>query len=171
MVEQILQTILEEIKGVKKEIQETKTELRSEIQQSEKGLREEMQEMKQELREEMQEMKQELREEMQEMKQELRGEMQEMKQELREEMQEIKQELLSEMDKRFTKQSKEIAQELQQMMILQERRNNEFHERLTKLEEGQKEILLEIRKIQTEIGWYKYKISKLEYVQGLENLG
>lgn len=149
MVEQILQTILEEIKGVKKEIQETKTELRSEIQQSEKGLREEIQEMKQELREEMQEMKQELREE----------------------MQEIKQELLSEMDKRFTKQSKEIAQELQQMMILQERRNNEFHERLTKLEEGQKEILLEIRKIQTEIGWYKYKISKLEYVQGLENLG
>ncbi len=138
MVEQILQTILEEIKGVKKEIQETKTELRSEIQQSEKGLREEMQEMKQELREEMQEMKQEL---------------------------------LSEMDKRFTKQSKEIAQELQQIMILQERRNNEFHERLTKLEEGQKEILLEIRKIQTEIGWYKYKISKLEYVQGLENLG
>ena len=160
MVEQVLQTILEEIKGVKKEIQETKTELRSEIQQSEKGLREEMQEMKQELREEMQEMKQELR-----------GEMQEMKQELREEMQEIKQELLSEMDKRFTKQSKEIAQELQQIMILQERRNNEFHERLTKLEEGQKEILLEIRKIQTEIGWYKYKISKLEYVQGLENLG
>lgn len=160
MVEQILQTILEEIKGVKKEIQETKTELRSEIQQSEKGLREEMQEMKQELRGEMQEMKQELREEMQEIKQELRGE-----------MQEIKQELLSEMDKRFTKQSKEIAQELQQIMILQERRNNEFHERLTKLEEGQKEILLEIRKIQTEIGWYKYKISKLEYVQGLENLG
>lgn len=149
MVEQILQTILEEIKGVKKEIQETKTELRSEIQQSEKGLREEMQEMKQELREEMQEMKQELREE----------------------MQEIKQELLSEMDKRFTKQSKEIAQELQQMMILQERRNNEFHERLTKLEEEQKEILIEIRKMQTEIGWYKYKISKLEYVQGLGNLG
>ena len=92
-MEQLLQTILEEVKGVKKEIQETKQELHEEIQET--------------------------------------------KQEIHEEIQETKQELLGEMDIRFTKQSKEIAQELQQIMIFQERRNKEFHERLIKLEYAQ----------------------------------
>lgn len=137
-MEQVLQTILEEIKGVKKEIQETKTELCSEIQQSEKGLREEMQEMKQELREEMQE---------------------------------IKQELLSEMDKRFTKQSKEIAQELQQIIIQQQRRDSKFEKRLIKLEKEKKEILLDIRKMQTESKGFEYRISKIEDEQKLEKVG
>ncbi len=58
-MEKILETILEEIKGIKEEV------------------RNEMQEMKTELREEMQEMKTELREEMQEVKTELRAEMDE----------------------------------------------------------------------------------------------
>ena len=110
-MEQLLQSILEEVKGVKSEVQQVKTDLR--------------------------------------------GEMQDMKKELREE-------LLSEMDVRFAKQSKEIAQELQQILIQQQRRDNKFEERLIKLEEEKKEILLDIRKMQTEVKGHEYRISKLE---------
>lgn len=155
-LENMLQTILEEVKSVKVE------------------LRAEMQDMKQELRTEMQEMKQELRGEMQGMKQELRGEIQDVKTEILEVMdqklEETKTEILDVMDQKLEKtktelreeidsktnqQSKEIAEELQQIVIMQERRDDKFQRTVT-------EILKDIRKIKTQNKEHEYRISKLE---------
>ena len=59
-MEKILETILEEIKGVKEEVQE----IREEVKESKQELRDEMQEMKKELQDEMQDMKKELKTEL-----------------------------------------------------------------------------------------------------------
>lgn len=116
-MEQMLQTILEEIKGLKGEVQGIK------------------------------------------------GEVKDSKTELREEMQEMKTGMQEEMDKRFAKQSKEIAEELNKIVILQERRDNRLESKINLALEIQTEILKDIRKIKIEQKEYDYRISKLEYEQ------
>ncbi len=135
-MENMLQTILEEIRGVKEEV-----------------------------RNEMQEMKTELREEMQEMKTELREEMQEMKTELREEMQEMKTELRAEMDERFNQQSKEIGEELSNVVIFLERRDNELKELITGSMKVQNEILRELERNRAEHEAYNTRLHKIELTQ------
>ena len=135
-MEKILETILEEIKGVKEEV-----------------------------RNEMQEMKIELREEMQDMKTELREEMQDMKTELREELQEMKSELRTEMDERFTQQSKEIGEELSNVVVFLEKRDNELKELITGSIKVQNEILRELDRNRAEHESYDSRLHKIELTQ------
>ena len=139
-MEEVLNKIFEEIKGVKDEVKNVKA-----------GLREEVQGMKQELRNEMQEMKQELRNEMQEMKQELRNEMQEMKQEIFNEMD-------KKMDQKLDRQSKEIAQEFHNVIAYIEEKNR-------KQEKVNNEILNELKINRIEHKEMDLRISKLELNQ------
>ena len=139
-MEEVLNKIFEEIKGVKDEVKNVKA-----------GLREEVQGMKQELRNEMQEMKQELRNEMQGMKQELRNEMQEMKQEIFNEMDQ-------KMDEKLDKQSKEIAQEFHNVIAYIEEKNR-------KQEKVNNEILNELKRNRIEHKEMDLRISKLELKQ------
>lgn len=125
-MEEILNKIFEEIKGVKDEVKNVKV-----------GLREEMQGMGQELRNEMQEMKQELRNEMQEMKQEIFNEMD------------------KKMDQKLDRQSKEIAQEFHNVIAYieeknrkQEKVNNEILNELKRNRIEHKEMDLRISKLE-----------------------
>lgn len=120
-MEKVLETILEEIKGVKEEVRETK--------------------------------------------QELRNEMQEMKTELREEMQEIKTELRAEMDERFAQQSKEIGEELSNVVIFLEKRDNELKELITGSIKVQNEILKELEINRAEHESYNTRLHKIELTQ------
>ena len=95
-MEEILEMILTEIKGVKEEVKEVREEV--------KDIRADLEKTKIELREEMQVMKKELRQEMKEMKEEI----------------------YREMDYRFDKQSKEIAEELRNLTVYFEERNREI---------------------------------------------
>lgn len=131
-MEKILETILEEIKGVKEEVRE--------------------------IRGEVKDTKQELRGEMQEMKQELRGEMQEMREEL-------KTEILEEVDNKISQQSKEIAEELHQVVIFLEKRDNEVKATMNEALKIQTEMLKELTKIKVEHKEFDYRISKLEFSQ------
>lgn len=125
-MEEVLNKIFEEIKGVKDEVKNVKA-----------GLREEVQGMKQELRNEMQEMKQELRNEMQEMKQEIFNEMD------------------KKMDQKLDRQSKEIAQEFHNVIAYieeknrkQEKVNNEILNELKRNRIEHKEMDLRISKLE-----------------------
>ena len=125
-MEEVLNKIFEEIKGVKDEVKNVKV-----------GLREEMQGMGQELRNEMQGMKQELRNEMQEMKQEIFNEMD------------------KKMDEKLDKQSKEIAQEFHNVIAYieeknrkQEKVNNEILNELKRNRIEHKEMDLRISKLE-----------------------
>lgn len=125
-MEEVLNKIFEEIKGVKDEVKNVKA-----------GLREEMQGMGQELRNEMQGMKQELRNEMQEMKQEIFSEMD------------------KKMDQKLDRQSKEIAQEFHNVIAYieeknrkQEKVNNEILNELKRNRIEHKEMDLRISKLE-----------------------
>ncbi len=139
-MENILQTILEEIRGVKEDV------------------RNEMQEMRTELREEMQEMKTELREEMQEMKTEL-IELMDVK------LKETKTEIRKEMDERFNQQSKEIGEELSNVVIFLEKRDNELKELMTGSMKVQNEILRELERNRAEHEAYNTRLHKIELTQ------
>lgn len=62
-------------------------------------------------------------------------------------------------------QSKEIAEELNKIIILQERRDNRLESKINLALEIQTEMLKDIRKIKIEQKEYDYRISKLEYEQ------
>ncbi len=53
--------------------------------------------------------------------------------ELHEEMQDMKQELREELDSKISQQSREIAEELQQIVIMQERRDEKFQNTLIEM--------------------------------------
>lgn len=113
-MEKILETILEEIKGVKEEVGEIKVEVR----ETKQGLRSEMQEMKQGLRKEM--------------------------------------------DERFSQQSKEIAEELNNIVIYMERRDNELKETINGAIKVQNNILKELEKNKAEHQIFDARLYKLE---------
>lgn len=142
-MEKMLEIILEEIKGVKKEVHEIRTEVK--------------------------ETKQEFRSEMQDMKQELRSEMQDMKQEILEVMdkklEETKTELRDEMDKRFSKQSEEIAHELNSIVIFLEGRDNELKKEINGIIKVQNEILKELERNRAEHEAYNARLYKIELAQ------
>lgn len=127
-MEKMLETILEEIRGVKEEVQEIRVEVK-------------------------------------ETKQELRNEMQEMKQELRSEMQEMKQELRVEMEERFAQQSKEIGEELSNVVIFLEKRDNELKEMITESKKVQNEILKELEKNRAEHKVFEARLNQIEITQ------
>lgn len=128
-MENILQTILEEIRGVKEEV------------------RNEMQEMRTELREEMQEMKIEL------------IELMDVK------LKETKTEIRKEMDERFNQQSKEIGEELSNVVIFLEKRDNELKELITGSMKVQNEILRELERNRAEHEAYNTRLHKIELTQ------
>ena len=109
--------------------------------------------------------KEEVRNEMQEMKIELREEMQDMKTELREELQEMKSELRTEMDERFTQQSKEIGEELSNVVVFLEKRDNELKELITGSIKVQNEILRELDRNRAEHESYDMRLHKIELTQ------
>ena len=109
--------------------------------------------------------KEEVRNEMQEMKIELREEMQDMKTELREELQEMKSELRTEMDERFTQQSKEIGEELSNVVVFLEKRDNELKELITGSIKVQNEILRELDRNRAEHESYDSRLHKIELTQ------
>ena len=151
-MEKILNAILEEIKDVKKEVQETKTGLREEIHTVEQGLTEKMDTMEVRLREEMNTMEVRLREEMNEMKQDLREEMEEMKQDLREEM-----------DRKNNQQTAEIAEELQNILITIDKKYRKLKEEINGLKNVNNEVLKELRINREEHNIFNEKIRRLEY--------
>ncbi len=150
-MEEMLKTILEEVR-------ETKEELHSEMQDMKKGLQAEMQDMKQELHEEMQDMKKGLQAEMQDMKTELQDEMQQMKKELKED-------ILLEVDKKIEQQTIEIADEIREVVIFLEKRDNELKETVNESLKIQKGILEEIKQIKIKDNENEYRIRKLEIEQ------
>ena len=139
-MEEMLKTILDEVKG-------TKQEFLSEMQDMKKEIQEEMQDMKKGLQEEMQDMKKGLQEEMQKMKKEL------------------KEEILEEVDNKIEQQTIEIAQELRAVEIFLEKRDNELKEGLEESLEIQKQILEEIRQLKITDNEHEYRIRKLELAQ------
>ncbi len=104
-------------------------------------------------------------EEIRGVKEDVRNEMQEMKTELREEMQEMKTELRAEMDERFNQQSKEIGEELSNVVIFLERRDNELKELITGSMKVQNEILRELERNRAEHEAYNTRLHKIELTQ------
>ncbi len=104
-------------------------------------------------------------EEIKGVKEEVRNEMQEMKTELREELQEMKSELRTEMDERFTQQSKEIGEELSNVVVFLEKRDNELKELITGSIKVQNEILRELDRNRAEHESYDSRLHKIELTQ------
>lgn len=139
-MEDILNQILVEIKGVKDEVKETKTELRSE----------------------MQEMEQRLHGEIQDVKAELHAEIQNVKTELRNEMQDMKAEILMEVDERTDKklnqQTKEIAEEIHEILAYMEQKDKRREKQIN-------EILDELKRNRMDHQIFDARLCKLEFEQ------
>ena len=141
-MEDVLEKILEEMKNIRKEVQDTKQELRGDIQ----GVR------------------QDLHEEIQGVKQELHEEIQGVKQELHEEIQGVRQELHEEIQSKIDQQSQEIADELNNIVIYMERRDNGLKKEIDEIKEQNKKILEELSLNREEHRVFSYKINRLELI-------
>lgn len=139
-MEEMLKTILEEVRGTKEE------------------LHNEMQNMRQELHEEIQDVKKGLQEEIQDVKKGLQEEMQKMKKELKED-------ILLEVDKKIEQQTVEIADAIRDVEIFLEKRDNQLKETVNESLKIQKEMLEEIKQIKITQNEHECRISKLEIEQ------
>ena len=116
------------------------------------------------IRKEVQDTKQELRGDIQGVRQDLHEEIQGVKQELHEEIQGVKQELHEEIQSKIDQQSQEIADEINNIVIYMERRDNGLKKEIDEIKEQNKKILEELSLNREEHRVFSYKINRLELI-------